>query len=134
MEGTAMNESEPSRYSPAGKIANERFIGAVLEREEYPDGTAFLPFDAPDFAELLAASVAEHRPVAVIYPDGREFVATPAVGALAAVLVILLRLLSSRRERNRLAHSPRADWESVSVALPRDYEVEFREREPAAAA
>lgn len=129
-----MNDSERSRHSPAGKIANERFAAAALDGSGYPDGTAFLPSDAPDFAEMLAASVAEHRPVAVIYPDGREVVATPAAGAFAGLLASLLRVVSSRHERNRAVQPGRTDPESPSVALPREYEVEFREREPAPAA
>ncbi len=126
-----MNDSERSDYSAAGKIANTRFAGAALEGSGYPDGTAFLASDAPDFAEMLAASVAEHRPVAVIYPDGREVVATPTAGAFAALLVSLLRMVSSRRGRTRAVESRRTDWERPSVALPREYEVEFREHEPA---
>lgn len=89
MEGPEMNDSERSDYSAAGKIANTRFAGAALEGSGYPDGTAFLASDAPDFAEMLAASVAEHRPVAVIYPDGRGGSRNPHCWCVCGVARVL---------------------------------------------
>lgn len=67
--------------------------------------------------ERLIEVVAEHRPVAIVYPDGREIVAAPRDGALA----FLECLLTRRREPTHP--------ESV-VPLPTDYEVEMRDPSP----
>jgi hypothetical protein len=66
-------------------------------------------------------TAAEHRPLAIVYPDGREIVAAPRGGALA----FFEHLLTRRRESK---HSEPA------VPLPADYQVEIRDRQALAAA
>ena len=117
-----MEELEQSKFTAAGEIANDRLLDAALEPGRYPDGTAFIAADQPQFRTLLAATVAEHRPLAIIYPDGREIVAAPRAGALA----FLEHLLTRRR-------AP-AEGKVPSVPLPADYRVEIRDRAPLAVA
>jgi hypothetical protein len=109
-----MEELERSKFTTAGEIANERLIEAATDPDRYPEGTAFIAADQEGLGAILAEAVAEHRPLAIVYPDGREIVAAPRGGALA----FLEHLLTRRRE-------PRG--ERPSVPLPADYQVEIRE-------
>jgi hypothetical protein len=115
-----MEELERSKFTPAGEIANERLIDAVLDPDRYPEGTAFIAADQEGFGSILAEAVAEHRPLAIVYPDGREIVAAPRSGALA----FFEHLLTRRREVKR---------GQPAVPLPADYQVEIRDRQLAAA-
>jgi hypothetical protein len=115
-----MEELERSKFTPAGEIANERLIDAVLDPDRYPEGTAFIAADQEGFGSILAEAVAEHRPLAIIYPDGREIVAAPRGGALA----FFEHLLTRGRE---VKHGQPA------VPLPADYQVEIRDPQVLAA-
>ena len=98
-----MEELERSKFTPAGEIANERLIDAVLDPDRYPEGTTFIAADQEGFGSILAEAVADHRPLAIVYPDGREIVAAPRGGALA----FFEHLLTRRREpRRRSASRP----------------------------
>jgi hypothetical protein len=109
-----MEELKRSKFTAAGEIANERLIEAAADPDRYPEGTAFIAADQEGFGAILAEAVAEHRPLAIVYPDGREIVAAPRGGALA----FFEHLLTRRRE----------PWgEQPSVPLPADYRVEIRE-------
>lgn len=110
-----MEKLEPSNFTRAGEIANERLIEAVLDPDRYPKGTTFIASDQEGFSTSLAEAVADHEPVAVIYPDGREMVAAPRNGALG----LLEHWMSRRREVKALG--------IPSVPLPADYQVEIRE-------
>lgn len=109
-----MEELERSESTPAGKLAKERLIDAVLDPGRYPEGTAFVAADQDDFVAILAATIAERRPLAIVYADGREIVAAPRGGVLA----FLGHLLG--RDRETRHHPPVA-------ALPADYRVEVRD-------
>ena len=113
-----MEKLERSEFTPAGEIANERVVEAVLDPDRYPEGTTFLAADQDGFEKALAEALAEHRPLAIVYPDGREIVAAPRGGPLAFVE----HLLTRRREP--------AD----AMALPDDYRVEIRGSRTLAAA
>jgi hypothetical protein len=115
-----MEELERSKFTPAGEIANERLIDAVLDPDRYPEGTAFIAADQEGFGSILAEAVAEHRPLAIVYPDGREIVAAPRSGALA----FFEHLLTRRREVKQ---------DPPAVPLPADYRVEIRDRQLAVA-
>jgi hypothetical protein len=106
-----------SKFTRAGEIANERLVEDVLDPDRYPEGTTFIAADREGFDAILAETVAEHRPLAIVYPDGREIVAAPCGGALA----FFEHLLSRRRAENKLG-----------VLLPVGYQVEIRGRQPAA--
>jgi hypothetical protein len=110
-----MEELERSKFTTAGEIANERLIEAATDPARYPEGTAFIAADQEHFGVVLAEAVAEHRPLAIIYPDGREIVAAPRGGALAFVEHLLERRRGSKGEQ-------------PSVPLPADYQVEIREQ------
>ena len=69
-----MERLERSKFTPAGELANERLIEAVLDPDLYPEGTTFIATDQEGFSAILAEAVAEHRPVAIIFPDGHEIV------------------------------------------------------------
>jgi hypothetical protein len=109
-----MEELERSKFTAAGEIANERLIEAATEPDRYPEGTAFIAADQEHFGSVLAEAVAEHRPLAIVYPDGREIVAAPRGGALA----FFEHLLTRRRESKH---------RQPTVPLPADYQVEIRD-------
>jgi len=115
-----MEKLERSKFTRAGEIANERLVEAVLDPDCYPEGTTFIAADQEDFGAILAEAVTEHRPVAIVYPDGREIVAAPRGGALA----FFEHLLSRRRAPGR---------REPVVPLPADYRVEIRDQALAAA-
>lgn len=69
-----MEKLERSKFTRAGKVANERLIEAVLDPDRYPEGTTFIAADQEGFSAILAEAVAEHRPVAVFFPNGHEIV------------------------------------------------------------
>jgi hypothetical protein len=46
----------------------------VLDPDRYPKGTTFIAADQEGFSAILAEAVAEHRPVAIFFPDGHEIV------------------------------------------------------------
>ena len=115
-----MEELEHSKFTTAGEIANERLIDAVLDPKRYPEGTTFIAADQEGFGSILAEAVAEHRPLAIVYPDGREIVAAPRGGALA----FFEHLLTRGRE---VKHGQPA------VPLPADYQVEIRDPQALAA-
>jgi hypothetical protein len=111
---------ERSKFTRAGEIANERLVEAVLDPDRYPEGTTFIAADQDGFGSILAEAVAEHRPLAIVYPDGREIVAAPRGGALA----FFEHWLTRRREVKQ---------GQPVVPLPADYRVEIRDRQLAAA-
>lgn len=115
-----MEDLERSKFTAAGEIANERLIDAVLDPDRYPKGTTFIAADQEGFGSILAEAVAAHRPLAIVYPDGREIVAAPRGGALA----FFENLLTRRSEIKR---------GQPAVPLPADYRVEIRDRQLAAA-
>lgn len=109
-----MEELGRSKLTAAGEIAGERLIEAVLDPDRYPNGTTFIAADQEGFGILLAEAVADHRPIAIVYADGREILAAPRSGALG----LLERRMTRRRE---------ATGQAPSVPLPADYRVEIRE-------
>lgn len=110
-----MEELEPSKFTAAGEIANERLIEAAGDPSRYPEGTAFIAADQDHFSTLVGEAVAEHRPLAIVYSDGREIVAAPRSGALG----FLEHWMTRRREAK--------SQNVLSVPLPADYQVEIRE-------
>lgn len=124
-----MEESERSQFTRAGEIANQRLIDAAIDPERYEDGTAFIPADTPEFRPMLIAAVAEHRPLAIVWPDGREVVASREAGAIASFVGMLLEFLLSRRRRSKSHRRGMPEIDGGSVSLPADYRVEIRERD-----
>jgi hypothetical protein len=80
---------------------------ALIEADRYPEGTAFIAADQEHFGAALAEAVAEHRPLAIVYPDGREIVAAPRGGTLAFFEALLTR----RRE-------PKGNGSGPAVPIP----------------
>ena len=89
--------------------------------KHYPNETVLIPADSPDASNLISQAVAAHRPLAIVYPDGREIVAAPQGGALAFFEHLLTRRRVSKHRQ-------------PAVPLPADYQVEIRDRQPLAAA
>lgn len=116
-----MEELERSKFTSAGEIANQRLIEAATDPDRYPEGTTFIAADQDGFSSILAEAVAEHRPLAIVYPDGREIVAAPRGGALA----LFEHLLTRRRAVKE---------GQPAIPLPADYRVEVRDRQSLAAA
>ncbi|MGN6259018.1 MAG: hypothetical protein ACTHN3_14935 [Solirubrobacterales bacterium] len=118
-----MEELKRSKFTAAGEIANERLIEAAIDPDRYPQGTVFIAAGQEGFSEALAEALTDHRPLAIVYPDGREIVAAPRGGALA----FFEHLLTRRREARGKRREP-------VVPLPADYQVEIRDTQPLAAA
>src|SRR3954447_19278496 len=110
-----MEQLERSKFTAAGEIANERLMEAASDPDRYPQGTTFIAADQEGFGTALAEAVSDHRPVAIVYPDGREIIAAPRSGALG-----LLEHLMARRREAKSGGVP-------STPLPADYRVEIRE-------
>jgi hypothetical protein len=103
--------------TPAGRLATERLTAAALDPELYPDGTALIAADAPDFLAMMGEEVAEGRPLAILYPDGHEVLVTPVDGALAGLLAKWWS-----RDRPVVRSADGADI----TTLPRKYRVQLR--------
>jgi hypothetical protein len=125
-----MEELMRSDDTPAGTIATERLVNAALDPERYPDGTAFIPADAEDLEVMLEGSLAERRPVAIVYADGREVVVTPESLALASFVIVLARSLAGLLRRRRGSRRTHASFPSVEI--PPTYRVEIRREKVAA--
>lgn len=119
MEKSARSQNAPGTDA-AFDLLSEIAVDPAND-ERYPDGTVLIPADSPDASALISRAIDERRPIAVVYPEGREIVAAPRGGALA----FLKRILIRRREP---MHSTSA------VSLPADYRVEVRDRQAFAAA
>jgi hypothetical protein len=115
-----MEKLKRSKFTRAGEIANERLVEAVLDPDRYPEGTTFIAADQEGFDSILTEAVGDHRPVAIIYPDGREIVAAPRGCALA----FFEHLLTRHREPKHGA---------PAIPLPADYQVELRDGQALAA-
>ena len=110
-----MEKLERSKFTVAGEIANERLLEAASDPGRYPQGTTFIAAGQEGFGSVLSEAVSEHRPIAIVYPDGRQIIAAPRSGALG-----LLEHWMTRRREAKSGDAP-------STPLPADYEVEIRE-------
>ena len=81
--------------------------------ERYPDGTVLIPADSPDAFVLLSRAIDGRRPVALVYPGGREIIAAPRGGPLAFF-------------KRRLTQRSTPTDGQLAVLLPADYRVEIR--------
>jgi hypothetical protein len=71
--------------------------------ERYPDGTVLIPADSPDTSALIARAISEHRPIALVFPDGSDVLARPpAHHGLAPLLAAALLRLADRLLRARV--------------------------------
>ena len=75
----------------------------VAGRDTYPDGTVFVESGHPFLGALLREHSDAHRPVVIVYPDGRDK-CIAAVERHSAAVQLLLRSLS--RTLRRLSPSP----------------------------
>lgn len=123
-----MEELARSNDTQAGRVATERLIAAALDSDRYPNGTAFIPSDAPGLVQIMARNVAEGRPIAIIHPNGHEILATPTQGAFAVLVATLFAWLGSRTKP-----IVRTSDGAEVVTLPKRYRIQVRQP-PAAAA
>lgn len=82
--------------------------------ERYPNETVLIPADSPDASTLISRAVTAHRPLVIVYADGREIVAVPRGGVFAFLKRLLIR-------KPKLRQGPPA------IPLPADYKVEIRD-------
>lgn len=118
MEKPARSQNTPGTDT-AFNLLSEIAVDPASDKR-YPDGTVLIPADSPDASTSISRAIDERRPIAIVYPEGREIVAAPRGGALA----LLGRILVRRREP---MHNTSA------LPLPADYRVEVRDRKAFAA-
>jgi hypothetical protein len=110
MEKPARNQNTPgtdAAFDLLGEIAVD-----PSGDERYPDGTVLIPADSPDASALLSRAIEKRRPIAIVFPDGSDFVARPPTAsgpALFAVTVLLWLAEHVRRKRDRPTFVPR-EW------------------------
>jgi len=117
MENSGRNKNTPGTDAAFDLLSE---IAVDTDRaERYPDGTVLIPADSPDAFVLLSRAIDRRRPVAIVYPGGREIIAAPRGGPLA----FFNRLLTQRP-------TPRDG--QLAVPLPADYRVEIRSQQTSA--
>ena len=108
--------------TPAGRVVVERIRQMVQEDEpdRYPNPAVFITTDMPGFASALRGNIKRRSPFVIVFPDGRELIATPAKHrAIGAIRRFLARLEGNRK-------GPVAP-DLTPIQLPADYVVEMRE-------
>ena len=118
MEKFARNKNTPGMNAAFDLLSEIAVEPSSTER--YPDGTVLIPADSPDAFVLLSRAIGCRRPVALVYPDGREIVAAPRGGPLAFLAHLLTRRRESKDDR-------------PAIPLPADYKVEIRGKQVLAA-
>jgi hypothetical protein len=59
--------------TPATKLASEKMIAASIQEDErYPDHSAFVAADLPDFGKVVRRSLDDGLNVVIVFPDGSE--------------------------------------------------------------
>lgn len=115
----AVKTPDDNKNTPGTDAAFDLLGRVAVDPEtdkHYPNETVLIPADAPDASKLIAGAVAAHRPLVIVYPEGREIFAAPRGGALAFVE----RLLTRHREPKR---------NQSAIPLPADYQLEIRDRQ-----
>lgn len=102
MEHLARSSNTPATEA-AGELLTRIAVDAANDRR-YPDGTVLVPADLPDTSTLIARAIDEHRPIALVFPDGSDVLARPPehrgfAPLFAAALVRLADRLLSTRDR-----------------------------------
>jgi hypothetical protein len=111
-----MEKSARSDNTPGTDAAFDLLSEIVVDPdsdERYPDRTVLIPADSPDASVLISRAIERRRPLAVVYPGGREIIATPRDGALAFFEHLLTRRYKSKHGAS-------------TVPLPANYRVEIR--------
>lgn len=104
-----------SSNTPATDAAGELLMRIALDPandERYPDGTVLIPADSPDASAMIARAISEHRPIALVFPDGSDVLARPpAHHGLAPLFAAALVRVADRllRARDRPSFVPR-EW------------------------
>lgn len=100
MENLARSSNTPATEA-AGELLRRIAIDPANDAR-YPDETVLIPADLPETSTLIARAIEEHRPIALVFPDGSDVLARPPAHhgfapLFAAALVRLAdRMLSSR--------------------------------------
>lgn len=126
MEKLAHSKNTPATdasFDLLGEIATD-----PGSEERYPDRTILIPADARDASALISRAIAEQRPMAVVFPDGSDFVARPPEAkGIALFLLIAALWLADRAKKSR----------DRPTFVPREWVTEFhrasqhREAQPA---
>ena len=124
MENLAQSSNTPATDAASDLLARIALDPANDER--YPDGTVLIPADSRDASTLVARGIAERRPIALVLPDGSDFLYRPPDNhGLSVILVLGLLWLADRLGRRH----------KEPTFVPRDWVTEFhaaRQPEPVA--
>jgi hypothetical protein len=123
-----MEELARSKNTPATDASFDLLSRVAVDDdsdEGYPSGTVLIPSDAPEASPLIAKTIAEGRPMAVVFPDGSDVVSRPPdARGLVLLLVLGMAWLIKRSSRRR----------DRPTCVPPGWVTEFHEaptREPA---
>jgi MYXO-CTERM domain-containing protein len=85
--------------------ATEKVLATISDEQlaaRYPDRTHFISAGSADQGEMATRALFAGDPVAIVYPDGREFLVRPEhAGGLAALLIIVAAFLLRHRRRKQ---------------------------------
>lgn len=110
MENLARSTNTPAADAAADLLT--RIAIDPTNDDRYPDGTVLIPADSRDASVLISRAIGEHRPIALVFPDGSNVVARPPEGhGLVLLLVVGLLRMSDllRRLRDQATFVPR-EW------------------------
>ncbi|MGA2165164.1 MAG: hypothetical protein ABSH36_11935 [Solirubrobacteraceae bacterium] len=110
MENLARSSNTPATDA-AGELLT-RIATDPANDGRYPDGTVLIPADSADTSKLIARAIDEHRPIALVFPDGSDVLARPpAHRGFAPLFAATLVRLADRllRARDRPTFVPR-EW------------------------
>jgi hypothetical protein len=110
MENLAHSTNTPATEAAADLLTRIAIDPASDER--YPDGTVLIPADSRDASVLISRAIGEHRPIALVFPDGSDVVARPPEGHGLVLLLVagLLRVAELLRHRRDQATFVPREW------------------------
>lgn len=113
--------------TPATDTSVRKVLEGIEDPElaaRYPTRTHFIGADHPRSGAMATRALFQGDPVALVYPDGREFLLTPehVKGIVAVLLIVVAGLM---RLRSRLSKD--ADPEAKVIQFPLRTRIEARD-------
>jgi len=125
-----MDELARSKNTPATDASFDALARIAVDAESdarYPSGTVLIPADTSDVSLLVSTAVKDEKPIALVFPDGSDWVARPREQkGLALLLLLGLLWLVDRasKKRDRPTFVPR-EWVTEFHPAPSDRQPEL---------